>query len=68
MKVGQKFKSKEGRFVEITAVGRDEIEVLVDRKVADRKTGEISLDRRPRTVQRSAWSTFIRAYAAERSR
>jgi hypothetical protein len=69
LKVGDTFVSKFGTNLRLTIseVKKKELTLIVERKVVDRKTGEITIDKRTRVVPSSRWRFIEAGYVSSRT-
>lgn len=68
MKVGDVFTSSQGTNLRltITEVKKTQLSFRVQRKVVDRKTGEIVIEERERTVTTEMWPHVLAGYVPTR--
>lgn len=64
LKVGDQYLSTQGTNLRLTvkAVTRRDVTVTAERKLVDRKTGEVKIENRERTVPKELWPNVIAAY------
>lgn len=62
--VGEEYISNQGTNLRLTvkAVSKKDVAVTVERRVVDRKTGELTIEQRERTVPKELWRYVIAGY------